>query len=303
MIKRQDINIRDPYVLVHDGRYYLYGTRSDTCWGKADGFDCYVGDNLNEYEGPIEIFHRPEGFFADQNYWAPECYYYKGEYYFVTTLGAEDRKKGAYILKSANPTGPFEFYAGCLTPEDWTCIDGTLWFEDGVPYLIFSHSFEDIVSGLDGDFCCMKLSDDLKTSASEPVTLFTAKDTAWAKPIPFAKQEFGIDGDCYFSDGPSVVKLDDGKLYMIVSSWSVNGYAVGVAVSDNGKIEGPWKQQEEPLWPENGGHGMFFKDLNGELVFALHYPNDKYHERPTFWKVKLENGVLKLDGRADGGEE
>lgn len=167
--------------------------------------------------------------------------------------------EGVYILKSANPTGPFEFYADRLTPEDWTCIDGTLWFEDGVPYLIFSHSFEDIVSGL--------------------------------------------DGDCYFSDGPNVLKLDDGKLYMIVSSWSVNGYAVDVAVSDNEKIEGLWRQQEEPLWPENGGHGMFFKDLNGELIFTLHYLNDKYHERPTFWKVKLEDGVLKLDGRADGGEE
>ena len=55
-MKRQDINIRDPYVLVHDGRYYLYGTRSDTCWGKADGFDCYVGESLDEYEGPIDVF-------------------------------------------------------------------------------------------------------------------------------------------------------------------------------------------------------------------------------------------------------
>lgn len=31
-MKREDINIRDPYVLVDDGKYYLYGTRSKTCW-------------------------------------------------------------------------------------------------------------------------------------------------------------------------------------------------------------------------------------------------------------------------------
>lgn len=288
------INIRDPYVLVHDDRYYLYGTRSDTCWSKADGFDCYVSENLIEFEGPMEIFHRPEGFFADQNYWAPECYCCNGEYYLVTTLGAEDRKKGIYILKSQSPTGPFESYADRLTPENWTCIDGTLWFEDGVPYLIFSHSFEDVTSGLDGDFCCMQLSADLKMAVSKPAVLFTAKDTPWAKPVPFAKQEFHIDGDVYFSDGPSVLKLDDGKLYMILSSWSVKGYAVGVAVSDSGKIEGPWRQQKEPLWPENGGHGMFFKDLQGKTIFTLHYPNDKYKERPTFWNVALEEGILKL---------
>ena len=27
-----DINIRDPFVLVENGRYYLYGTRGETAW-------------------------------------------------------------------------------------------------------------------------------------------------------------------------------------------------------------------------------------------------------------------------------
>ncbi len=41
-MRREDVNIRDPYVLVHDGKYYLYGTRSATCWGEAGGLGCYV---------------------------------------------------------------------------------------------------------------------------------------------------------------------------------------------------------------------------------------------------------------------
>lgn len=44
-MKTTDINIRDPYVLLHDGHYYLYGTRSATCWGPAEGFDCYTSDD------------------------------------------------------------------------------------------------------------------------------------------------------------------------------------------------------------------------------------------------------------------
>ena len=40
-MKREQINIRDPYVMKAEGRYYLYGTRSATTWGPADGFDCY----------------------------------------------------------------------------------------------------------------------------------------------------------------------------------------------------------------------------------------------------------------------
>lgn len=103
-----------------------------------------------------------------------------------------------------------------------------------------------------------------------------------------------MDGDVYFTDGPCVVKMEDGKLYMTWSSWSNCGYAVGVAVSENGKAEGPWKQLEEPLFPENGGHGMLYKDNDG-MKFTLHYPNDKYKERPIFRKVALENSQLKLE--------
>ena len=40
---------------------------------------------------------------------------------------------------------------------------------------------------------------------------------------------------------------------------------------------------------------MFFKDLNGSLVFTLHSPNDLHQERPIFWTVKLEQGKLMLD--------
>lgn len=296
-MKREDINIRDPYVLVDNGKYYLYGTRSDTCWGEAFGFDCYVSDDLENFEGPIEIFKRPDGFFATENYWAPECYRIGDKYYLVTTFGGKDIKKGIYALEADSPTGPFSLYSKRLTPYNWTCIDGTLHFENEKIYLIFSHSFEDALDGTgnaDGDFCVVELSSDLKEAVSTPKLLFSPKEASWAKPVPFAKAEFGLDGDCYFSDGPFFMKLDDGNLYMIFSSWSINGYAVGVAVSESGTINGPWILQDEPLYPENGGHGMFFKDLQGNLVFTLHSPNDKYMERPQFLKVKNKDGILYL---------
>ena len=45
-MNREKVNIRDPYILLHEGIYYLYGTRSATCWGEADGFDCYKSEDL-----------------------------------------------------------------------------------------------------------------------------------------------------------------------------------------------------------------------------------------------------------------
>ena len=286
------INIRDPYVLVHEGLYYLYGTRSETAWSQAEGFDCYVSSDLNEFDGPFEIFHRPENFFADRCFWAPECYFHNGAFYLVTTFGGNNVKQGIYILRSEDPTGPFVLYSDRLTPEDWNSIDGTLCFEGDIPYLIFSRSQH---GAEDGDFMLTELSSDLRKAVSHPVILFHSKDAPWARPVPFSKEAFQID-TMYFSDGPSVLPLEDGRLYMIFSSWSMNGYAVGAAVSGHG-IRGPWSLQEQPLYPENGGHGMFFRDLAGRLVFTLHSPNDLHEERPVFWTVKLENGKLMLDRR------
>lgn len=289
-MKRTDINIRDPYVLVSGGNYYLYGTRSETCWGPTDGFDCYISTDLEEWDGPIEIFHRPEGFWADRNYWAPECYEVDGTFYLVTTLGGEGIKKGVHVLTASAPTGPFEYFSR-LTPENWTCIDGSLHFEDGTPWLLFSHSFED-----DGcqDMCGLELKADLSGPAGEPKILFRASEAPWAVPVPFAKAEFGLDGDIYFTDGPCAAKLESGALAIVWSAWGNHGYAVGVALSDSGTIIGPWRQQAEPLVPGGAGHGMLFTALNGRKYFALHAPNDKYMERPVFSPIEERDGTLKL---------
>lgn len=283
-MKLEEINIRDPFILPHEGMYYLYGTRSATCWGKAEGFDCYYSRDLEDWEGPVEIFHRPEDFPLDENYWAPECYYIEGKFYLLTTFGGEHVKKGIYLLSSEKPTGPFALYSGRLTPEDWTCIDGSLYRKEGCTYLLFSHSFEDGV--LDGDMCYLKLSADLKQAEAEPKWLFSAAKAPWPRPFPWAKEEFGIEGPCYFTDGPFVIEGEDGMLHLYWSSWCTNGYAVGEAVSESGGIEGPWKHLDRLIFPENGGHGMAFRRFDGTLLYTLHYPNDKYKEHPIF--IELE---------------
>lgn len=290
-MKRTDINIRDPYVLVSGGKYYLYGTRSATCWGPADGFDCYVSSNLEDWDGPIEIFRRPDGFWANQNYWAPECYEMDGKFYLVTTLGGDEVKKGVHVLTSHSPTGPFTYFSR-LTPEEWTSIDGTLCFpEEGNPWLVFSHSFED--NGCQ-DMCAVEVASDLSGAVGDPIVLFRACEAPWAVPVPFAKAEFGLDGDIYFSDGPCAVRLESGALAIVWSCWSKQGYAVGIALSDSGSVTGPWRQQAEPLVPGNAGHGMLFTALDGKRYYALHAPNDKYLERPVFSEIREENGTLKL---------
>lgn len=292
-MKLTDINIRDPYILKADGKYYMYGTRSATTWGYGDGFDCYLSEDLEEWQGPKEVFHRPEGFFADKQYWAPECVYRNGYYYLIATLGSDTISIGCYALRSDRPDGPFEPYSERLTPEGVKCLDGSIYIdENDVPFLVYSRSFE---NGCKGFMDAVELSPDLSHGVGEAFTLFAGDAAKWAVPFPYAKEEFGMDMDVYFTDGPCLQIMEDGKLYMTWSGWGTeNEYAVGVAVSDNASLKGPWRHIDEPLFPVDGGHGMFFTDYDGKLYFTLHYPNEKFKEHPVFYPAEVKDGVLKL---------
>jgi len=82
-------------------------------------------------------------------------------------------------------------------------------------------------------------------------------------------------------------------LLLLWSSHSQSGYTVGVARSESSQIEGPWLQQAEPLYSDDGGHCMTFKDFEGGLWLTYHHPDGFPNERPVF-KPLLEGERLAL---------
>ena len=114
----------------------------------------------------------------------------------------------------------------------------------------------------DGAVGFVRLKDDLSDIDGEPKNLFRASyvNHTWGRPIP-------PDGSGYVTDGPFVYKGKTGKLYMI---WTTNN-SCGIAISDSGKIAGPWRQQDEALIT-GAGHGMIFKTFEGVPMLALHAP-------------------------------
>ena len=54
---KEDINIRDPFVLFENGKYYLYGTRGGGFGMHTGGFDVYVSEDLLHFSDPIECFN------------------------------------------------------------------------------------------------------------------------------------------------------------------------------------------------------------------------------------------------------
>lgn len=291
-MKTSEINVRDPFMLENNGKYYLYGTRGPTTWGPADGFDCYIGTDLENWAGPVEIFHNDGDFWADRNYWAPECFFYKGSFYLFATFNSEKRQMGTQILKSDSPSGPFGVHSdGPVTPPDQECLDGTLHIDSGgVPHMIFSGSFK---KNHKGEMFVQKLTADIRAAAGKPMLMFLASDAPWTVPFPKGKEVFGIEAPIYFSDGPFLYRTQTGKLLLLWSSFGDGGYCLGVAVSDNNEIDGNWIHAEKPLFT-GGGHGMIFNVPGRGPVLTLHYPNEHLSERPVFFDLVEENDRLRL---------
>ncbi len=284
-MKRSDINLRDPFVLVDQGRYYLYGTRGATCWGKADGFDVYVSTDLENWDGPTPCFHNDGSFWADRNYWAPEVYRYQGAYYMFASFKNEHVHRGTAVLKAASPLGPFRPHSnGCVTPSEWECLDGTLYVaKDGAPYMVFCHEW---VQAGDGEILALPLTADLSAACGAPRLLFRASEAPWCKLMHHSS---GVNG-CV-TDGPFLWRTEDGTLLCLWASFSQGGYTEGVAVSSNGEIDGQFTQIE-PLFMDDGGHGMVFRALDGQLYLTLHSPNAHEQERPCFHRIWDVGGRL-----------
>ncbi len=285
MLKNDDIHLRDPFVLAHNGKYYLYGSRGSEAWSdSAEGLDVYVSEDLENWSEPVTVFKRTPDFWATMHYWAPEVYFYKDAFYMFASFKAKDVCRGTMVLRSEAPDGKFTPWSdGCVTPKDWECLDGTLVIEDGEPYMVFSHEW---VQVRDGEFWAVKLSEDLKRADGEPFMLFKASEAPWAVPG-------GEDGDVYVTDGPFLYRTRSGKLLMLWSGTGRDGYTEAIAVSDSGRLGGKWTQREELLFKTDGGHGMIFKTFSGELMLALHAPNESPLERPVFFPLKEENDMLK----------
>ncbi len=298
-----DIRIRDPFVLADQSThtYYMYaqmGNRGEQAGQR--GVEVYASQDLQRWSDPRPVFVVPDPFWAGSMVWAPEVHKYRDKYYlFVTLTGHETlppvegrpklNRRGTQILVADRPTGPFQpFRNAPHTPLDWMALDGTLWVEDGAAWLVFCHEWVQIE---DGTMELVRLRDDLSATDGDPITMFRATDAPWVRGIG----EAGSERHGYVTDGPFLYRTKAGTLLMIWSSFGDQQYAVGMAVSSSGKITGPWRQIDQPLFTSDGGHGMVFRTFEGRLMLALHQPNSGGRERARFIKLQDTGDLLQLE--------
>ena len=129
---------------------------------------------------------------------------------------------------------------------------------------------------------------DLGEAIGDPVILFRASDGPWVGPS-------GV------TDGPFLHRLPGGKLLMLWSDFTPSGsYAISYAVSETGRILGPWKQQKEPLYALDGGHGMLFYTFSGQLMMSCHCPNVHSRKRILLFEMEETSDALHVINEVTG---
>ena len=137
-----------------------------------------------------------------------------------------------------------------------------------------------------GTIEAIKLKPDLTGSIDKPFLVFKSSDAPWAK--------VQVEGGTV-TDGPYLRKSKSGKLFMVWSSFDEQErYNVGLAISDSGKLAGPWRHEPNALFVENGGHPMLFQTFEGQLMLLFHAPNNNPANRPRIFRVEDTGDSLKV---------
>ena len=274
MLKREDIRIRDPFIVTdkENGCYYMYGTTAlhpDTLRA-GTSFSVFKTKDLENFEDPITVVDGEAlGLWATRDFWAPEVHQYRGKFYLFGSVKSDDRSRATLIFVADHPEGPFvPVSEAARTPDGWECLDGTFYEEDGVPYMVFCHEWLQVK---DGEICAIQLTEDLSGTVGEPFMLFHGSDNPGVSPYK---------AENYVTDGPFLYR-EDGVLRMIWSSFYQGRYLVLEAESEGG-IRGPWKHKGS-RFDFDGGHAMLFFDLSGKRYISLHSPNRANDERAMFF--------------------
>ncbi|MGE4489044.1 MAG: glycoside hydrolase family 43 protein [Kiritimatiellales bacterium] len=304
-LRTGSIRIRDPFIYADASNktYYMYAQSANRAGSGYQGVEVYASTDLKAWTAPETVLTIP-GNWNIRSVWAPEMHEYNGDYYLFVTLSFEDQlpgpppvegnwpqmsRRGTFVFHSDSPLGPFRpFKTESHTPENWMALDGTLYVEGGIPYMIFCHEW---VQMIDGAVDCIQMTEDLSDTIGAPQILFKASDVPTAVHPEFSGK---------ITDGCFLYKSQQSaRLFMIWSTFIPGrGYCEILSCSETGKITGPWHYQKV-LYDRNGGHGMIFETFEGQLVMALHQPNDPPRERMKLFKISDRGDTLDFGGILD----
>lgn len=306
MLKREEIGIRDPYILAVNGEYYMYSSSFEHkqlqgCDEKCLYMVVYKSTDLEEWTEPKVVFkYMPtEESEIQKDLWAPEVHMYNEKFYAFMSFQSKRGTRGTYVAVADTPDSIFVLLEDKpVTPVGQSAIDGTLFIENGTPFVVYSRdwpfNYIEEKNAYVGEIWAKKLNYDLTGSNEREFRLFSSDEVPLSKETPHRIFYEGKNTMRYGSDAPFLMMLSDGKLFLTWSPYLNNNYVVLSAISESGKLKGPWKHSDKPLFDNNGGHAMFFKDYDESLKMCIHQPELEGKERLMCLEVEEKDGTIKL---------
>lgn len=290
----------DPFILEHDGTYYLYSTGGSKFTVRTSQDLCFW---TAQSEPVIKLSDL--GWAKDKG-WAPEMYEYNGKFYMIFSACSYEGIHSIELAVCDTPNGKFKpiksgepFYS----IEGYSLIDGSLFFDDdGRVYMYYSKDCStNVVNGKrTSQTYGIELTSDLTDTIGEPVLISTPEQDWELK-----------SGNTLWNEGPVVFK-ENGVYYLLYSAnyYQSEHYSVGYATSDS-----PLKMFEKPrnakLLSGNGksvtgpGHCNILRSPDGEEIYVVYHvhtipPNTDHGRSLAIDRLAIrEDGSLVLDGPSE----
>lgn len=278
---QENVLLADPFIMLHDGTYYAYGTHSER------GIEVYTSDDLEKWDRHNRLALDRQDSWGERYFWAPEVYNMGGKFHMYYCA---DEHICAAV--SDSPLGPFMQTAARPMLEGEKTLDPSLFVdEDGRAYLFF-------VRTNGGSAIWMaEMTENRLDIRPETMQRCLTVTEAWEKVWPEVM------------NGPYVFRRDD-TYYMLFYANSHESRNCGVGYATAPGVWGPWtKSASNPILQKPGplvgtGQCSLFTDKEGELRIAFHSHYDTMHVDPRkmhigqirFRKMPWSSLSLLIDG-------
>lgn len=254
---QENVMLADPFILLHNGTYYAYGTHSE--WG----IEVYTSEDLEVWRRHERLALDRKDSWGERYFWAPEVYPLNGKFYMYYCA---DEHICAAV--SDSPLGPFTQPVARPMFDGEKTLDPSLFVdEDGKAYLFFVR-----INGGSAIWMAEMTANRLDIRPETMRLCLTVTDD-WEKVWPMVM------------NGPYVFRRD-GTYYMLYYANSHESQYCAVGYATASGVWGPWiKSASNPILQKPGplvgtGQSSLFTDKEGKLRIAFHSHYDTKHMDP-----------------------
>jgi GH43 family beta-xylosidase/uncharacterized protein YjdB len=276
--------IADPYVLYHEGTYYLYGTNTADWPNMQNGIKVYTSTDLVNWKAHDEWALHKDNTWGNNRFWAPEVIEKDGTFYMYyaveerLAVATSDSPLGPFVQEKMEPIHP-------NTPE----IDAHIFTDDdGKQYMYFVR-FEG------GNVIYVaELNDDMKSIKEDTVKFVMRASQEWEKS---QKQPVYP-----VNEGAFVIKHKD-TYYLTYSANHFESPDYGVGYATAPSPTGPWtKYEHNPIMKSNivvpgaGHHSLIHSPDGSELFMVYHTHNSTTATEPRKLAIDRVHFVPQENG-------